>query len=163
MLLLQLECAGGAATLPVTLWHKLSRVEAREEGYCRKGTKVQVHGVSEGVSALVLVDLDYLRCGGSQTNWRSLQRGATRIRNTWGSFPGVPRLPSTAGWHGQWSEPSRGHQHHSYQAIGQATPATPLYPPEEDDSATRARNHRAAPPTPNPEKLFLICSLRFRC
>lgn len=59
--------------------------------------------VSEEVSALMLaaLDLDHLRQGDGQTNWRSPQRGAAGTKNTWGSSPGVPRLPSTTEWHGQ--------------------------------------------------------------
>lgn len=110
--------------LPVMLWHKLPRDEAHEEGDCRKGAKMQVHGVSEGVSAPMLVDLDL-----------DHHQDVEAVRPTGGAPREVPQgfkilgahpnmyLGSPAQLDGMGSEPPRDHSH---QAGGQAIPATPV-------------------------------------
>ena len=114
MLLPQLEHAGGAATLPVTLWHKLPRDEAHEERYCRKGAKVQAHGVSEGVSSP-----NVGRPGpGPPQMWRQsdqLEKPPERCHKdleTLGAHP-LGYSGSPARLDGMGNEP-RGHQYHSH-------------------------------------------------
>lgn len=133
--------------------------EAQEQGVlCRRGVRMQIHGVSEGISDLMLVDSDHLRCGGSDSNWRTpgdAPRGLQILRARPLVYPGFLT------WLDGTGSDLSPHGDIGINLIRQVAKNTAL-PPVEDISETSIRNHRAAPPTPIPQRLFLISSLQFR-
>lgn len=151
----------GVAILSVILWHKLPRDKVSEEVYGRTGAKVKVHGANLWVSALILVDLDldHLRCRGSQISWSSPQRATLGTRKTQGWCSQVPQHGWMA-WAVIW--PPRGMLASFASGQWLNHPSSPTLMPRGRCLRNKLRNHRTSPATPLPERLFLICSLQVR-
>lgn len=98
-----------------------SHAEAQEKGVpCRRGVRMQIHGVSKGTSTLMLVDSDHLRYGGSDSNWRTPADALWELQTLRAHslvYPGF--LTWLDGMGSEWSEPPRRHWHQSHQAGGQ--------------------------------------------
>lgn len=133
--------------------------EAQEQGVlCKRGVRMQIHGVSKGTSTLMLVDSDHLRYGGSDSDSRTpgdALWGLQTLRSHPLVYPGFLTCLDGTG-----SDLSP-HGDIGINLIRQVAKNTAL-PPVEDISETSTKNHKAAPPTPISQRLFLISSLQFR-